>query len=108
MLNTLSREERMRLMKFVCSFAWADLEVQDQERTLVANMIKRLELDDEDKKKVEAWLEVPPPPEQVDPALIPPKHRQIFLETMQEVIDADDVVDPDEKENFELFKQLLS
>ena len=26
MLDTLSREERLQLMRFVCSFAWADLE----------------------------------------------------------------------------------
>ena len=27
MVATLAREERLRLMKFVCSVAWADLEV---------------------------------------------------------------------------------
>ena len=32
MPKSLTREDRLRLMKFVCSFAWADLEIQDEER----------------------------------------------------------------------------
>ena len=38
-LSQLDLEERLRLMKFVCSFAWADLEIQDEERTMVGKMI---------------------------------------------------------------------
>ena len=107
MLNKLSREDQLRLMKFVCSFAWADLEVQDQEKTFVAKMVRRLELSDEDKKLVQGWLEVPPPPEEVDPSTVPVEHREVFLETIRALIAADDVFDPDEKENLKLFEQLL-
>ena len=107
MLNKLSREDQLRLMKFVCSFAWADLEVQDQEKTFVSKMVRRLELNDEDKKLVEGWLEVPPPPEEVDPSTVPVEHREVFLETIRALIAADDVFDPDEKENLKLFEQLL-
>ncbi len=108
MLNKLSREERLRLMKFVCSFAWADLEVQDEERTFVSKMVRRLELDDDDSKQVAGWLEVPPPPEEVDPREVPAAHREIFLETVRGLIAADKRVDPDERQNLELFEQLLS
>ena len=31
----------MLLMRFVCSFAWADLEVKPEERKLVARLIRR-------------------------------------------------------------------
>ena len=41
-LSNLDREERLRLMKFVCSFAWADLEVADQERSFVHKMMKTI------------------------------------------------------------------
>jgi uncharacterized membrane protein YebE (DUF533 family) len=108
MLKKLSREERLRLMKFVCSFAWADLEVQDEERTFVSKMVRRLGLDDDDKKLVDGWLEVPPPPEEVDPSEVPAAHRQIFLETVRGLIAADKRVDPEERANLELFEQLLS
>ena len=103
----LTRAERMLLLRFVCSFAWADLEVQDEERTFVQKMVRRLELEDDDLKQVEGWLEVPPPPDEVDPSDVPPAHRQIFLETIRGLIAADKRVDPEERENLTLFEQLL-
>jgi uncharacterized tellurite resistance protein B-like protein len=106
-LSDLSREDRLRLMKFVCSFAWADLEVQDEERTFVKKMMGRLELDQDEQKKVEEWLQVPPPPEEVDPSTIPAAHRALFLDTVKQVVAADKVLDPDEHENLQLFEQLL-
>lgn len=108
MLNKLSREERMRLMRFVCSFAWADLEVQDEERAYVVRLMRRLELDADERKQVEGWLIVPPRPEEVDPADVPAAHRQLFLETIKQVIAADQRIDPEERENLELFEQLLA
>ena len=39
MPTTLPREDRLRLMKFVCSFAWADLEIHVKEREFVGKMI---------------------------------------------------------------------
>ncbi len=107
MLKKLSRADRLRLMKFVCSFAWADLEVQKEERSFVKKMVRRLELDEEDRKRVSAWLEVPPPPEEVDPSQVPVEHRQLFLETIRGLIAADHHVDPEERENLKLFEQLL-
>lgn len=108
MLDKLSRDDRLRLMKFVCSFAWADLEVQDEERSFVKKLVRSLKLDDEDKQKVEEWLQVPPPPEQVDPAEIPAQHRALFLQTVKNLIAADNVFDPEERENLQLFEQLLA
>ncbi len=107
MLNKLSRPQRLQLMKFVCTFAWADLEVQEEERSFVKKMMGKLKLDDTERQQVEAWLEVPPPPEEVDPSTVPAEHRQLFLETMREVIAADKVLDPEERENLALFEQLL-
>ena len=107
MVSKLSRSERMRLMRFVCSFAWADLEVQDEERKFVARLMHRLALDDEERRQVEAWLKVPPPPEEVDPSQVPREHRQLFLDTMRELVGADQVLDPEERETLSLFEQLL-
>jgi uncharacterized membrane protein YebE (DUF533 family) len=107
MLHKLSRQDRLRLMKFVCSFAWADLEVQPEERAFVEKMMRRLELDEDDRKKVAEWLEVPPSPEEVDPSDVPVAHRQLFLETIRGLIAADRHVDPEERENLKLFEMLL-
>jgi uncharacterized tellurite resistance protein B-like protein len=107
MLNKLSREDRMRLMRFVCSFAWADLEVQDEERDYVARLMRKLELDAEERQQVEGWLVLPPRPEEVDPTDVPAAHRRLFLDTIKQVIAADRRIDPEERENLELLEQLL-
>ena len=106
MLEELSREDRLRLMKFVCSFAWADLEIQDDERKFVDKMIDKLGLQ-EDRSQIEGWLRSPPPPEEVDPTRVPREHRQLFLDAAKAVFNADGVIDPKERENFELLEQLL-
>jgi hypothetical protein len=107
MLDRLDREDRLRLMRFVCSFAWADLEVRDEERSFVRKMMKRLELSEEEKRLVESWLEVPPPAEELDPSEIPRAHRQLFLDTARAMIVADGRVDQEEAENLVLLEQLL-
>ena len=106
-LSDLDREERLRLMKFVVSFAWADLEVKDEERDFVRRLIKKLALDDTDRGMVEEWLEVPPRAEEVDPADIPVEHRQLFLDAIRAMIVADGRVDQDEAENLVLLEALL-
>jgi uncharacterized tellurite resistance protein B-like protein len=103
---SLSREDRLRLMKFVCSFAWADLEVQDEERAFVGKMIDYLELD-ADRAQIEGWLRHPPRPEEVDPTDVPREHRELFLDAVRRLVAADDRIHPNEAETLALFEQLL-
>jgi hypothetical protein len=107
MLSELDRSERMRLMKFICSFAWADLEIRPQERKFVSGLVGRLELDEDDRHRVEEWLKLPPAPESVDPTAIPPAHRRVFLEAIEGVIVSDGETAPEELENLALMKDLL-
>jgi uncharacterized tellurite resistance protein B-like protein len=106
MLDKLDREERLQLMRFVCSFAWADLEVQDKERAFIRKMVDKLGLSREEKKQVEAWLDVPPPAEDVDPTRIPRAHRKLFLDAAKGIIAADGRLDPEEQENLALLEAL--
>jgi len=107
MLSKLSRPERLRLMRFVCAFAWADLQIRKEERTFVKRLMDQLELDDSERKQVEAWLKLPPRPEEVDPASVPKAHRQLVLDAARGMIKADGEIAPEEKENLELLEQLL-
>ncbi len=107
MLSSLDREERLQLMKFVCSFAWADLEVNDAERTFVHELIERMELDPEEANAVEAWLASPPNPEDIDPQDIPVEHREIFLQTLLALIGSDGELTEAETESFNLLSQLV-
>jgi uncharacterized tellurite resistance protein B-like protein len=107
MLSTLAREERLRLMKFICAVAWADLEVQSEERAFVRRMVGRLALRPEEAAQVDAWLQVPPRIDDVDPAAIPREHRKLFLDTLRELVLADGSVDEQEQASLALLEDLL-
>jgi len=106
MPSPLPREARLHIMKFACSFAWADLEVRDLERSFIQRLMKRLDLED-DAALVEEWLRAPPPPEEVDPTRVPPEHRALVLEAARELVEADGHFDSNERELFELLEQLM-
>ena len=107
MLDALNREDRLQLMRFVCSFAWADLEITDEEREFIVKMVVRLDLDDEEQDQVAEWLEVPPRADDLDPADIPKEHRQLFLDAAKAMIMSDGNVEDVEAENLIILDQLL-
>ena len=107
MLETLNREDRLQLMRFVCSFAWADLEVTDTEREFIVRLVDRLDLDEAEREAVAQWLEVPPTADELDPADIPREHRQLFLDAARAMILSDGEVDEVEAENLIILDQLL-
>ncbi len=106
MLEDLKHEERLKLLEFVCSFVWVDLEVRPEERAFVMRMVERLGLQ-EDHAQIERWLSRPPPPEEVDPTRIPLAHRELFLEAAKDTFKADEHFDEAEQEYLELLEQLL-
>jgi uncharacterized tellurite resistance protein B-like protein len=107
MFEELSREDRLLLLKFVCAFAWTDLEVRDAERRFVRRLVERLQLDADDAKQVEEWLSIAPSPQSVDPARVPPAHRRTFIEAVRALIYADGEVEGEEREQFERLKAAL-
>jgi uncharacterized tellurite resistance protein B-like protein len=106
-LSALDPEARLRLLQFVCSFAWADLEVHPDERAFVLRLLRRLGLGEQEEEQVRGWLELPPPPEAVDPMDIPFEHRKVFLAAIDGVIAADGSIAPEERESLRLLEQLL-
>lgn len=105
-LARLSRDERLRLLRFVASFAWADLTVRDEERAFLARLMRRMALDAEDARAVAGWLAVPPSPDDVDPTEVPHAHRQLFGEAARAVVLADGEVAPEEREYLKLLELL--
>ncbi|HET6898079.1 MAG TPA: TerB family tellurite resistance protein [Vicinamibacteria bacterium] len=105
-LARLSREERLRLLRFVASFAWADLTVRDEERAFLARLVRRMALEAEDVRQVAGWLAVPPSPDDVDPTEVPHVHRHLFVEAAREVVMADGEVAPEERAYLKLLEQL--
>ncbi len=107
MWSEWTRDERLRLMRFVCAFAWADLDVQDEEREFAQKLIRRLRLDPEESAQVQRWLELPPSADEVDPADVPPEHRKDFLEAVQGLSRASGEIDERERESLALLSALL-
>ena len=105
-LKALSRSERLQLLRFVTSFAWADLAVSSAERDFIHRLVTRLHLDEEEARQVEGWIKVPPPPDDIDPTSVPREHRQVFLETVREMLQANGDVSEEERENLALLEQL--
>lgn len=103
----LTPVERRNLMRFVCSFAWTDLQVTQKERDLVMRIAGMLRLDDTEVRQVAAWLKTPPPADEIDPTEVPRAHRQLFLAAAEKVALADGRVVPAERDALSLFRELL-
>jgi uncharacterized tellurite resistance protein B-like protein len=108
MTKKLGRADRLRLMKFLCSFAWADLRVHEKEKVFIRKMVKKLGLDEAEAADVERWLAVPPRADEVDPQEVPFEHRELFLESARAVVLADGELHPSERINLALLEELLS
>lgn len=106
MPSSLSRDDRLRIMEFVCAFAWADLQVRESERAFIHRLIERMDLGS-DRGQIEAWLRHPPPAEDVDPTRVPVEHRELVLDAARELVQVDGKLDPEEQEMFVLLEQLL-
>jgi len=107
MLDTLTSADRMRLLQFVCSFAWSDFMIAGDERQYVERVVRMLELADAERAEVLSWLETPPSAEAVDPSLIPNEHRELFVKAVEGVVAADAEFASEERDQLIIFKQIL-
>ncbi len=108
MFDTLSPDERLLLLRFVCAFAWTDLVVAPRERAFVERLVSRLRLDADDAAQVREWLDVAPAPGSVDPNAVPAEHRRAFFESVRALVYADGKVDPEEREQLDRLQRALS
>lgn len=107
MFEQLSAPHRLLLLKFLCAFAWADLEVSEKERKFVAGLAERLGLSKDEAKQVHEWLDVAPSPGSVDPKEVPREHRRLFVDAVRAIIYADGKVDPDERASLDQLRAAL-
>ena len=107
MFTDLTVEEKLRLLRFVCAFAWSDLEIQDQERTIVVKLIDKLDLPKDDREEAMGWLDHPPSEDELDPYDVPEAHRKLFVDAALEMVGVDGVVDRLEAEQYAIFEALM-
>jgi uncharacterized tellurite resistance protein B-like protein len=107
MLDRLSEGDRLLLLKFLCAFAWTDLEVTESERRFVLRLCDRAALSEDERRQVEEWLSIAPSPGSVDPKNVPREHRKLFLDAARAMIYADGKVDPEERETLDRLRDAL-
>jgi uncharacterized tellurite resistance protein B-like protein len=99
----IDRKHRLRLMQFLCSFAWADGKVRKQEKILVRRFAEFLDFDDEAIRNIEAWLKQAPRLEEFDTSELSRADRVIFVEAIESVILADGKIAAEEQALFDRF-----
>ncbi len=102
-LDGLTDKERVDLMRFLCSFAWADGEVQAEERTVLERVLGSLGLSAEARAEATAWLLAPPPMDGFDFRAIAADKRALFIDQAFEVAAADGGLAPDELRHLQMF-----
>lgn len=104
MLDRLPSDQRLLLLEYVCSFAWADRAVRPEERALVRRFARALAMTWEEAGQVERWLRAPPAPRPLGLDHLDPEARLVFLEAVEAVILADGAIADGEQALFtELF-----
>ena len=106
-MEELLREEKLQVLRFICAFAWADLEIREEERALVNRFIEAIELPEDCFQQVYSWLDHPPRPEEIDPYDIPAELRTAVLYAAEAMMVTDGDVDSRELELLELLKSLF-
>ena len=103
----ISSEEKLQIMRFVCAFAWADLKVVTEERSIIASFAKSLELNEKELIQVNDWTRHPPKPEEIDPFDIPVHLKEIILSAASAVTIVDGICDHNEADLLTLLQNIL-
>lgn len=96
--------EKLKLLRFAASFLWADLTIEDAERTFLLELASELDVHRAD---ADALLARPPSADEVDPARVPAPLADAVRAVALRAIAADGVVAPKEMELFDLLDALL-
>ena len=107
-LDELTSEDRLRLVRFVAAMAWADLEVLDSEKNFVHRLVDSLGLDEAERAKADSYLRTPPRPEEIDPQDVPEAHIELFLLSVKAAAATDGKLSRGELETLALLEQLLT
>lgn len=104
---THSSDEKLQIMRFVCAFAWADLKVVNEERTLIERFSNALELDATELQQVNDWIIHPPRPEEIDPFDIPTHLKSTILSAASAISIIDGDLDNNEVDLLVLLRSIL-
>ena len=108
MKENFTSEEKMQIMRFICTFAWADLKVVPSEKLMIERFCNTLQLDENQRKEVNSWTKRPIHPEDIDPFSIPDHLKKYILSAAKAISIVDGDFDEKEAELLELLQNLLT
>jgi hypothetical protein len=108
MIENCTSEEKLQIMRFICTFAWADLKVVQAERQFIMRFCDTLVLNDDERKEVESWLKHPQHPDDIDPFSLPKHLHEYVLSAAQAISIVDGEFDDKESELLEILQGILS
>ena len=103
-----NRKRILQLFHFMCAFAWADLEIQEEEQEMIERLMVSLKVPPEDQNLILTWLEVPPPPEVIDPYAVDPEFRSQIYKAAKAIVLSDGELHQLEKEMLELLRDAFT
>ncbi len=101
-----SPSDALDLLRFAASFLWADLRIDDDERSFLEQLARELGVDDA-RDVVAALLARPPEPDSVDPSRVRPALADAVRAVALRAIAADGRVEEPEMDLFDVLDALL-
>ena len=107
--SDLSTEDRRKLLRLVCSFAWVDHDVDPDERKFILKLIERMDLSELDRRDAIAWLDEQVTAEELAGAVhdVPDAHKRLFVDMARELIKSDNTIADDEAQELALLELLV-
>lgn len=91
----VTREQRRTLIALACRVAWADGVVEYEERSFIADLVRRLGDDTLEADELESWLDKGPPRAELES--LPPELGQFFFYEALRLAESDGDMDPREQ-----------
>ena len=98
----------MQLFKYMCAFAWADMEIQHQEREMIERLIISLELSNDQRQTVLQWLDQPNTIPEIDPYDVNPDFREQIYQAAQAVVLSDGELTFNERDMLALLRNVFT
>lgn len=102
----LSADERVELLRFLCWFAYADLSLDPREYDLIDSFAGTMRLNGEQREQVQGWLEDPPDLSLEDVKNVPAEKRELYLDALMLLGNADRNIHSMESKLFERISEI--
>ena len=97
----------MQLFHFMCTFAWADMEIQQEEREMIERLMISLNLSPSQFQTVLTWLDDVRSLPDIDPYEIHPDFREQIYQAAEAIVLSDGEVTFNEKDMLDLLRQVF-